>query len=148
MKFNTKTRYGLRAMIEIAKTENGKGVFQKDIAKNQGISVKYLDQIIAALKAADLIKNTGGKKSGYVVARAANTITVYDIYKAFESELKIADVVSTNPNDPELKRDITVVYWTEINKKIINLLENTNLGTLVKKQIQFDSQLAELNFII
>ncbi|HRS19749.1 MAG TPA: Rrf2 family transcriptional regulator, partial [Bacteroidales bacterium] len=65
MKLNTKTRYGLRAIIEIAMNSSEHGVLQKDIAKTQNISNKYLDQIIAELKSADLIVNTGGKKSGY-----------------------------------------------------------------------------------
>lgn len=62
MKLNTKVRYGLRTMLEIALQEDNKGVFQKDIAKNQQISEKYLDLIIASLKANGLIANTSGKK--------------------------------------------------------------------------------------
>ncbi|MCK5464211.1 MAG: Rrf2 family transcriptional regulator, partial [Bacteroidales bacterium] len=48
MKFNTKTRYGLRTMIELAMQGNGKGVLQKEISERQEISLKYLDQIIAS----------------------------------------------------------------------------------------------------
>ena len=61
MKFHTRTRYGLRTMIEIAAGDKDCGVYQKDIAQNQSISVKYLDQIINSLKVAGLITNVKGK---------------------------------------------------------------------------------------
>ena len=64
MKFNSKTRYGLRTMLELSLRENmGGGILQREIAENQDVSVKYLDQIIASLKAAGLIVNAGGKKA-------------------------------------------------------------------------------------
>ena len=91
MKFNTKTRYGLRTMIEIAMHGEDKGVYQKEISERQEISFKYLDQIIASLKAAGLIVNSEGRNSGYVLSREASGINVYDVFKSFEHELMIID---------------------------------------------------------
>jgi len=51
MKINTKVKYGMRTMVELALEKNREGIFQKEISKNQDISIKYLDQIIASLKA-------------------------------------------------------------------------------------------------
>jgi Rrf2 family protein len=84
MRFSTKTRYGIRAMIAIAEADQSKGILQKDIARNQDISNKYLDQIILGLKVAGLINNIKGHKSGYILTRDAETITIYDIHCAFE----------------------------------------------------------------
>ena len=84
MKISTRTRYGVRTMIEIAKGHPDRGVFQKEIATNQLLSLKYLDHIIHALKTARLISNTKGKKSGYVLTRKPSEITVFDIHRAFE----------------------------------------------------------------
>jgi Rrf2 family protein len=61
MKFNTRTRYGLRTMIELSMNWKGKGVLQKEIAERHEISFKYLDQIIASLKASGLIANSEGR---------------------------------------------------------------------------------------
>jgi len=61
MKISSKVRYGLRTMIEIAASTDSDGILQKDIAKNQNISNKYLDPIISALKLKDLISNSKGK---------------------------------------------------------------------------------------
>ena len=71
-------------MIEIADCRNSEGILQKDIAERQQISVKYLDYIISALKLKGLIRNVGGRGSGYVIARPAVDITMLDIYTAFE----------------------------------------------------------------
>ena len=92
MKFNTKTRYGLRVILELALNADMEGgTFQKDIAKNQDVSVKYLDHIISSLKKAELVSNVGGKKSGYELTRSANDINIYDVYAAFEDDLAIID---------------------------------------------------------
>ena len=60
MKIGTRTRYGLRTMLEIALSESTKGVFQKEIAANQSLSNKYLDHSKHSLKTAALICNVKG----------------------------------------------------------------------------------------
>lgn len=66
MRFNTKVRYGLRVMIDIAINQGkGQGVFQKDISFRQDISLKYLDSIINSLKVAGLIKKADPAKDIY-----------------------------------------------------------------------------------
>lgn len=114
MKLNTKIRYGLRAIIEIA-SEGNTGIFQKDIAERQNLPIKYLDAIMAGLRTADLIRNVKGKRSGYILAKPAEEITIYDIYCAFEPELAIVECL----NDPilcELKNGCKVRgYWSELN---------------------------------
>jgi Rrf2 family protein len=134
MKFNTKTRYGLRTMLELALNENGEaGIFQKDIAENQNVSVKYLDHIIAALKAAGLIINVGGKKSGYRLNRQAKDISVYDIYTAFEEELVIIDCLLHWSHCPNKQHCVMKDYWSELNQTIRSSMESMNLKVLAKQ---------------
>lgn len=84
MMMNTKVRYALRTLMEIALSEKPEGVYQKDISFNQKISNKYLDSIISSLKVKGLIANAGGKRSGYLLATPVEKITLYDVYTAFE----------------------------------------------------------------
>ena len=65
MKLSTRTRYGMRAMLELA--ENfGRGPLQtRVIAKHQDISIKYLEQLMSLLKSADLVRSVRGAKGGY-----------------------------------------------------------------------------------
>lgn len=141
MKFNTKTRYGIRTMMEIALHESNKGVLQKDISKNQGISFKYLDQIIASLKAAGLITNHKGKKSGYILARPAGEITIYDIHKAFEPEITIVDCLSEMIDCTSQNYCAPKDLWEGLNNKIIEYLKSYTLKTLAQKQQAYNEKL-------
>ncbi|HKL38534.1 MAG TPA: Rrf2 family transcriptional regulator [Bacteroidales bacterium] len=137
MKFNTKTRYGIRTMMEIAMQDPQQGIFQKDIASKQRISFKYLDQIIAALKAGDLITNVGGKKSGYVLMTPASQITIYDIHKAFAPEINIVDCLSEMVDCEDIGHCAPRDLWKGLNDKIIEYLRNYTLQDLVDKQLRY-----------
>ncbi len=136
MKFNTKTRYGLRTMLELANNVgNDEVIFQKDIAENQAVSVKYLDQIIAALKKAGLVVNVGGKKSGYKLNKPPEDISVYDIYTAFEDDLAIIDCLLHGGHCPKGSKCSLKGYWLGLNQVIRSNMEGTNLRDLLQKQL-------------
>jgi len=131
MKFNTKTRYGLRVVLELAlNADKEGGTFQKDIAENQDVSVKYLDQIISSLKKAGLISNVGGKKSGYVLARPAKEINIYNIYAAFEDDLAIIDCLLSDSECPRKGTCVLRNYWCELNETIKISMSAMNIETL------------------
>jgi len=134
MKFNTKTRYGLRVVLELAlNADKEGGTFQKDIAENQDVSVKYLDHIISSLKKAELVSNVGGKKSGYVLTRSASDINIYDVYSAFEDDLAIIDCLIA---DGECRRKGTCVlkdYWCNLNISIKTNMSAMTIGSLADK---------------
>jgi Rrf2 family protein len=134
MKLNTKTRYGIRAMIELAMDWNGKGIFQKDISERQLISYKYLDHIISALKTKGLLTNVEGKKSGYRLSRPPEEITIYDIYKAFEPALQIVDCIGDDGECVSKTKCASRDLWCGLNKQIIDYLASVNLKELSDKQ--------------
>lgn len=142
MKLNTKTRYGIRSMIELAMNWGGKGIFQKDISERQQISYKYLDHIISALKTKGLITNVEGKKSGYKLARRPEEITIYDIYKAFEPALQIVDCIGEDGECVKKEKCASRDLWCGLNKKIIEHLDAITLKELADKQIALN-QLGE-----
>ena len=148
MKFNTKIRYGLRTMIELAMHWMGKGVFQKEISERQEISFKYLDQIIAPLKASGLVENAEERMSGYMLAKEPDKISVYDIYKAFDPELTIIDCLA---GEGICKRDRLCAardFWDKLNKLIVEYLKSTNLKELAKKQEKInESETASMFYI-
>ncbi|OFX67433.1 MAG: Rrf2 family transcriptional regulator [Bacteroidetes bacterium GWE2_29_8] len=135
MKVNTKTRYGIRAMIEIGKDNSGNGVFQKDISLNQQISIKYLDHIIHALKVAGLIINVKGKKSGYLISRPANKITMYDIHKAFSPEISVVECVNSKQNCEQAKHCSAQKFWIGLNDNIINHFKSFTLRQMIEGDI-------------
>ena len=148
MKFNTKTRYGLRTMIELAMHGNDSGVYQKDISERQEISFKYLDQIIASLKASGLIVNSGGRMSGYILSKDPEEINVYDVYKAFQHELMIVDCLQGEGNCSREGKCATREFWGGLNDLIVDYLESTNLKDLAQKQEAINERESESMFYI
>jgi len=133
MKINTKVRYGLRTLIEIGLHDNKTGMLQKDIAKNQKLSEKYLDSIISSLKASGLIINVGGKKSGYVLNRLPSEITIYDIYRSFEPELSIIHCVNKPVTCFISRVCVANEFWLDLNNMITKHLKKTTLENIIKK---------------
>lgn len=125
-------------MLEIALNKDSKGVFQKEIASNQSLSTKYLDQIIHELKTSGLICNVKGKKSGYMLTRKPEDITVFDIHQAFEPDVCLVECLSGNflceRNDQCLARGV----WKQLNVMIINYLKSITLAGLLKNPMAIE----------
>lgn len=132
MILNTKVRYGVRTMMEIASQSAETGILQKDIAVNQGISVKYLDQIISGLKIAGLIINVKGKKTGYKLTKVPSDITIYDIWRAVQPEICILGCLSDSIECSKSKECKVRPFWKNLNTLIIDYLESTTLEQLLE----------------
>lgn len=132
MKINTKIRYGLRAMIEIGQENNTKGVLQKEIAEHQDIPLNYLDSIITGLRNAGLIINFAGRGGGYILAKRAEQISVYDVYRAFEPELNL---VQCSCETNECHRSGTCPaqdYWYRLNSIVKETMMSHKLSDLLQ----------------
>lgn len=87
MIFSTRSTYGLRAMINLAKRQGRGSLALAQIAEQENISLKYLERLFASLKKAGLVKAELGAGGGYKLARQAKQINIYDIIKALEGKL-------------------------------------------------------------
>ncbi len=132
MRVNSKIRYGLRTMIEIASSTNPSGMLQKDIAKNQNISLKYLDSIILALKMKGLIINSKGKGSGYRLTRTPENITMLDIYTAFEQITIIECINNRDFCDRSMHNCKGRNYWHEFKLDFEGILAKKNLAQIME----------------
>lgn len=87
MKFSTRTTYGLRAMIELARSYEQGPVSLSFIAKQEKISQKYLERLFAGLKKEKIVKSAKGSTGGYELTAAPARIKVFDIVKALEGRM-------------------------------------------------------------
>lgn len=138
MKFSTKTRYGVRAVLEIALCDSENGIYQKNIAENQSISYKYLDHIINALKVAGLVTKAAGRKSGYVLTRKPAEITINDIHNAFEPGICVVDCLSGNYTCKRENNCASKGFWGQLNNQITEYLKSTTLQDLMDEQVKLD----------
>ncbi|MEW6378478.1 MAG: RrF2 family transcriptional regulator [bacterium] len=134
MKLSTKCRYGLRALIEIAKN-SGKGpAKRKDIASSQEISDPYLESILLTLKQSRIINTTRGAKGGYVLCRPAAQITVLDVVNAFEGPLTLVDCLQSPNMCSKVTFCVTRTIWRELQDTWRSILEGTTLQDLLDKE--------------
>jgi Rrf2 family protein len=148
MRANTKTRYGIRTMMELVRQGPDQAVHQKVISENQDISYKYLDHIIAGLKSAGLISTVSGKKSGYRLSRSPDKITVYDVYKAFNPRLAVVDCLSDAGLCDRENKCAVRCYWDGLNDVITKYLKSQSIQDLVHEQLELDTQQEGLTYNI
>src|SRR5512136_2347991 len=91
MKLSTKSRYGLRALFDIAYNSGNLPVQIQDISRRQEISPRYLEQIFQSLKKAGILKSKRGPQGGYYLSRKPEHITVRDILIAAEGDILLVD---------------------------------------------------------
>ena len=91
MKLSSRSRYGLRAILELA-IAYGNGPLQiKEIAKKEDISNKYLEQLVAMLKSKGLVRSIRGPKGGYVLTKNPNEIKLSDVFLSLEGPIDTTD---------------------------------------------------------
>jgi len=134
MKISTKGRYGTRVMLELA-NHWGKGPIQlKEIAKNQQLSLYYIEHLIAPLVAAGLVKTARGSSGGIWLAKPPREIKVSELITLFEGSTAPVECV----NDPGIcgRSDFCVTrdIWADVKKAVDEVLESVTLQELVEKQ--------------
>lgn len=135
MKISTKGRYALRLMIDLAENSSGNPVSLKDVAKRQGISDKYLEQIISVLNKAGYVRSVRGAQGGYLLKSDPETYTVGMILRQTEGSLAPVSCIE----DDEIICDrqeqcVTSIVYKKINDAISNVVDNITLRDLVDWQ--------------
>lgn len=129
-----KGRYGVRLMLELALHYGEGPVLLKDIAERQGISEKYLWQLINPLKTTGLINSLRGAHGGYLLGKAPESISLKEILRILEGSLCLVDCV----DDPALcERWLSCIsreIWGEASRGMQQTLAETTLATMVAKQ--------------
>ena len=137
MKLSTKGRYGLRAMIELAVEYSKDPLSLQEIASRQGISEGYLEQIAAKLKKAGLVKSIRGASGGYFLAEKPEEISVGDVLRALEGDLKAA-TCNAQTGEGCANQDCCVsrYVWEKINESIVNTVDGIYLDVLAEETIK------------
>ena len=134
MKITTKGRYGLRALIDLAKYSEIEPVSINSIATRQGISERYLEQLMTLLKKAGLIKSIRGAGGGYVLAREMSEISVGDVLRALDGSLEPVECAGFNQESSceAAGGCVTKYVWKRINESINQTVNEISLKQLVE----------------
>ena len=130
MKLSTRSRYGMRAVLELA-LEYGKGPLQiNTIAQREGISNKYLEQLVAILKSSGLLKSVRGPKGGYLLAKPPTQVTLYEVFRVLEGPMDIVDCLVHEDFCPRCSDCITRQVWSKIANAMVDVLDSITLQDL------------------
>ncbi len=135
MRISTKGRYALRMMVDLAEHVNCGYISLKDIAQRQGISKKYLEQIIPILNRSDILKTTRGAQGGYMLAKEPEKYTVGDILRLTEGSLAPVACVDENPSPCDrMEGCATLPIWQGLNRVINEYLDGITLQDILDRQ--------------
>lgn len=132
MKISTRGRYALRMMIDLAEHYGEDYIALKEITKRQGISKKYMEQIIPLLNQAHLLRTAKGQKGGYMLNRRPSEITVAEIVSCAEGGLNVIECLEDETNQcPRAEICQTLPVWKGLNELIRNYLSGITLQDII-----------------
>jgi Rrf2 family protein len=130
MKLLTRSRYGVRLMLALAKNYGKGKVFLKDIARDEEISEKYLSLIIIPLKSVGLVNSVRGAHGGYTLAKALSEITLKEIIDVLEGDC-LVDCLKDPKSCPRFNTCASHDIWALLGGKISETLSGITLEQLV-----------------
>ena len=133
MRLSTKSRYGVRAIFDIAYHSEGLETQVNDISRRQEISPRYIEQIFQKLKKAGIIGSKRGPKGGYFLVKKPEEITVGEIVRVTEGD--IDPVLCLDPEDPDQpcgrsKECVTRIIWNEAGNRLKEYFDSVTIRNL------------------
>lgn len=133
MKIPTRTRYGLRAMVEIARGSPERPITLREVSENQGLSLKYLEQLVAMLKAAGLVRSVRGVNGGYLPAKSPAETSLREVFVALEGPTALVDCVAAEGLCPRQPDCPTRETWVALSSALEGVLDSTTVADLMKR---------------
>lgn len=131
MKLSTRTRYGMRAILELAENYGNGALRLKTIARHQELSVKYLEQLMAILKSAGIVRSIRGPKGGYALAKSPSQIKVSDCFVCLEGPVITTECVEDDSFCTRAEDCVTRQVWAQVQKAVMDVLNSMTLQSLV-----------------
>jgi len=130
MRISTKSQYGLRAMVRLARFP-GKILSLKEISQKEGISFDYLEKIISKLEKASLVGAKKGVQGGYFLTKSPSKIKIGEIIRVLEGELSLVKCLKYFC--PREKKCLTKNFWKKIQKSLNSSFNSLTLVDLIRE---------------
>jgi Rrf2 family protein len=131
MKLSTKSRYGTRLMLDLAKHYGNSYTQLKDIARRENISLKYLEQIMIPLKKAKLVESVRGAGGGYRLAKPPKNISVGQVVALLEGGAQLIDCGAEPDSCKRSEECKTRNLWIETAQAMYEKLDRVSLLDLI-----------------
>ena len=138
MKLNTRGRYAVMALADMAKFDKQNPISLRDISLRQNISLVYLEQIFSKLKKNNIVKSIRGTNGGYILSKDPEQIKLSTIFSAVEEKVKTVQCKKESKKgcNGKLTKCITHYLWDELEMHINDFFDKKNLGDLLKSNLE------------
>lgn len=133
MKISTKGRYALRLMLDLAIHQADGPVSLKTISTRQGVTVKYLEQIVPCLSRAGYLKSFRGVGGGYQLAKSPEEYRIGDILRAAETSLAPTACITGSQSCDRCDECLTRPFWLGLDQAIAHYVDSVTLADLLKE---------------
>lgn len=148
MKLSKKSRYGLRALIDLAVNSKTEHVSLGSIAERNDISLQYLEQIFASLRRAGIVKSVKGPQGGYLLNHPASEITVSDILEALEGGYWLESEDTTiNTGSRGAVLAIQELVIDQVNERLDDVLTHLTLAELERSCLSHSDMAQDMYYI-
>ncbi|WP_419786910.1 RrF2 family transcriptional regulator [Pseudodesulfovibrio sp.] len=131
MRLTTRSRYGTRMVLDIAQNGGDGPVRIQDIAKRQGVSVKYLEKLIRKLKDAGFVKSKRGPRGGHSLARPATEIPLGEVVRVLEGDGTLVECRTGREQCDRVDVCLTRRFWAEAAEAMYSRLNSYSLADLL-----------------
>lgn len=142
MKLSTRTRYGLRAVVELASHKDRGTISMQRIADSQALSRKYLDTLFNSLKVAGLVVSRRGLGGGWSLTRDPAAIRLGEVAVALEGSLDLVSCVAHPETCARSEVCVTRELYEEMSAALIRVLDRYTLDDLVSRRIELEGALS------
>ena len=140
MMISSRGRYCLRVMIDLAEHQGEGYIPMKDVAKRQGISLKYMEKILPVLVKNDIVEGLQGKTGGYRLTRKPEEYTLGEILRLTEGSLAPVACLECGAAPCDRAGECrTLPVWTELDRRINEYLDSVTVANLLKSVTVMDS---------
>ena len=134
MRLSTRSRYAIRALLDLAVHQDKGPRLVRDIAEREDISVRYLEQLLLPLKAAGIVRAMRGANGGFTLARDPAAINLREIIRIMEGSTGFTECTDNKDICPRSDRCVLRDSWVEVTEAANKVMESTTLQTLVERQ--------------
>lgn len=147
MRLTTKTRYGARTLVHLARYQERGPVPIAQIAAAQGLSIKYLEQILSQLRAAGLVRSVRGAQGGYVLARPASQMTLREVFEVLEGAEGLVECTAHPEQCARGTECALQEVWASLYTVCLDFLAKQTLADLARRAEERQAQQVPMYYL-
>lgn len=135
MKISMKSEYGVRALMDLAQHYGRGPLSTQVIATRHSIPQPFLDQVIASLRRAGLVRSIRGPLGGYALIREPGEIRLSEAVRALEGSLAPISCLDGPAACPMGTHCTLMPVWQQVQEATTRILEGITIGELADKEM-------------